>query len=198
MDEWREAELSAKWGAVARTRKRSDINTVQTNRPPYGAPSRFLRSEATCNMHTIDPRLHTDTQNTHQTHNCHFCCVLSLQAINPERLICKLKCCSCVQILRIKRFEDMINLSLFHAHKPINKAMCGLFMHLTFPGAHTHLFFLLPSEWQNPSNICQLLLALVSFGLEVVEVIWFMLPSFVAAGFRHNLQIKNVYFTSDL
>lgn len=42
--QWREAGLSAKWGAVARTRKRNIINTVQTNCTPYGVPSHFLHS----------------------------------------------------------------------------------------------------------------------------------------------------------
>lgn len=88
--EGREAGLSAKRGTVARTRKRSVINTVQTNCTPYGVPSRLLHSKTTCNMPTIDPQLHTGSHTpSHKTHTW-FCCVSSPQAINPDR-ICRLK-----------------------------------------------------------------------------------------------------------
>lgn len=96
---------------------------------PMESQATFYTVGATCNMHTIDPQLHTGATlrithyHTKCTRNCHSCCVLPTLAINNERIICKLKCCSCVQIFRIKWFGYMINLSLILAHSSINKSI---------------------------------------------------------------------------
>lgn len=89
--EWRAARFSAKWGTEARMRKKkkkSIVNTVQTNYNPYGAPSRLIHSKTTCDMPTSYTKEYKITQpDTKYTHNIYLCCKLPPYVIRENHFL---------------------------------------------------------------------------------------------------------------